>query len=99
MKNFSTVLFFLMVITPGIGMAETINDATLESYYTQGKTAYEKKDWVAAVEYFFTYQELDKINNPNKPSEVAEFIKYSEKKIHEKCSQQPPWPMKNMKGD
>lgn len=98
MKNFSAILFCLMLITPGIGMAEIINDAIVGEYYDKGKEAYDRNDWVVAVEYFFTYQELNKINNPNKPSEVTELIQYSEKKIHEKCSQQPPWPMKNMKG-
>jgi hypothetical protein len=65
-------------------MAETIKEATLKYYYDIGKQAYEHDDWVTAAEYLFTYQELDKINNPNKPSEVAEFIKYSENKIHER---------------
>lgn len=85
MKCFYIVLFFLMVTMPKIGMAEIINDATLVQYYTKGKTAYEQRDWITALRYLFTYQELNKINTAKnsslKPIDVSNLIEYSKSRV------------------
>lgn len=95
MKHLYTALFCLLVIAPKIGTAEPIEDATLKRYYEAGKAAYEKHDWINALKYFFTYQELNSINTSKNSTliqqDVESFIQYSIGKL--KISRAPNGPV------